>query len=262
MGHPDPAVAAWAAGLTHRGGPGQLLVPLTPALTPTTTALEQVLTGHAGPVRSVAVTADGARAVSGGEDGTVRVWDLAAGQQQATLTGHEGAVMSVAVTADGARAVSGGEDGTVRVWDLATGQQQADAHRPRRRGGVGGGHRGRGQGGQRRRGRHGAGLGPGRRPAAGDAHRPRRRGDVGGGHRGRGQGGQRRRRRHGAGVGPGRRPAAATLTGHAGYLGVVSVAVTADGARAVSGGGDGTVRVWDLAAGQQQATLTGHDGAV
>ena len=74
----------------------------------------------------MAVTADGTRAVSGGDDGTVRVWDLATGQQRAELTGHDGAVRSVAVTADGTRAVSGGDDGTVRVWDLATGQQQAE----------------------------------------------------------------------------------------------------------------------------------------
>jgi len=36
-----------------------------------------VLTGHDGPVMSVAVTADGAAAVSGSYDSTVRVWDLA-----------------------------------------------------------------------------------------------------------------------------------------------------------------------------------------
>ena len=80
---------------------------------------------------AVAVTADGTRAVSGGYDGTVRVWDLATGQQQAELTGHHGPAMAVAVTADGTRAVSGGYDGTVRVWDLATGQQQAELDRPR-----------------------------------------------------------------------------------------------------------------------------------
>ena len=219
LGHPDPAVADWATGLTHRGGPGPWLVPLTPALTPTTTALEQVLTGHAGWVRSVAVTADGARAVSGGDDGTVRVWDLATGQQQAELTGHDGRVRSVAVTADGARAVSGGDDGTVRVWDLATGQQQAELTGHDGQVLVGGGHRGRGQGGQRR-------------PTDGTV----RVWDLATGQQ------------------------QAKLTGHDGP--VWSVAVTADGARAVSGGDDGTVRVWDLATGQQQAKLTGHDGPV
>ncbi len=55
----------------------------------------------------------------------MRVWDLAAGREQAKLTGHRGWVRAVAVTADGARAVSGAEDGTVRVWDLATGKAAA-----------------------------------------------------------------------------------------------------------------------------------------
>ena len=206
-------------GLTRRSGPGPWLVPLGPALTPTTTALEQVLTGHDGWVRAVAVTADGARAVSGGVDGTVRVWDLATGRQQAELTGHDGhgvgggghrgrapgrsaaaatgrcgcgtwppaasrpsspattgTVWAVAVTADGRPAVTGGDDGTVRVWDLATGRQPADAHRPRRPGAGGGGHRGRapGRSPAATTGRCGCGTWP---PAASrPAHRPRRPG--------------------------------------------------------------------------------------
>jgi len=125
LGHPDPAVADWAASLTRRGGPGPWLAPLTPALTPTTAALEQVLTGHAGWVAAVAVTADGTRAISGSDDRTVRVWDLAAGREQATLTGHTDTVKAVAVTADGTRAISGSDDGTVRVWDLAAGREVA-----------------------------------------------------------------------------------------------------------------------------------------
>ena len=43
---------------------------------------------------------------------------------------------------------------------------------------------------------------------------------------------------------------------------VAAVAITADGRRAVSGGSDRTVRAWDLDTGQQQATLSGHDGPV
>ncbi|MGH9277550.1 MAG: hypothetical protein ACRD12_05515, partial [Acidimicrobiales bacterium] len=61
-------------------------------------------------------------AVSGGDDGTVRVWDLASGRPAGEpLTGHTDWVRAVAVgTVEGrAVAVSGGEDGTVRVWDLA-----------------------------------------------------------------------------------------------------------------------------------------------
>ncbi len=125
LGHPDPGVTAWAADLARHGGPNSWLVPLTPALTSTTDPLERVLSGHADRVRSVAVTADGSRVVSGSEDGSVRVWDLVTGMEQVRLTGHVGRVFSVAVTPDGSRAVSGGYDGSLRVWDLATGLEQA-----------------------------------------------------------------------------------------------------------------------------------------
>jgi len=66
-------------------------------------------------------------AVSGGDDRTVRVWDLATGQPLHTLSGHEDWVRAVAVGEVDGRpvAVSGGGDRTVRVWDLATGNDIA-----------------------------------------------------------------------------------------------------------------------------------------
>jgi WD40 repeat protein len=69
---------------------------------------------------AAALSADGQLAVSGSDDGTVRVGDLAAGTQRgAPLTGHNGLVLAVALSADGQIAVSGSDDGTMRVWDLA-----------------------------------------------------------------------------------------------------------------------------------------------
>ncbi len=90
----------------------------------------QVLTGHNGTVNAVAVGAlpDGTPViVSGGHDGTVRVWRLADGAPAGEpLRGHDGRVAAVAVGAlpDGTPViVSGGGfgDGTVRVWRLADG---------------------------------------------------------------------------------------------------------------------------------------------
>ena len=71
---------------------------------------------------SVALAGDGRTAVSGSDDRTVRVWDLAVGLCTAKLKGHTGNVRSVAVSADGRTAVSGSDDETVRVWDLAGGR--------------------------------------------------------------------------------------------------------------------------------------------
>ncbi|HXW47766.1 MAG TPA: hypothetical protein VEL03_23410 [Streptosporangiaceae bacterium] len=69
----------------------------------------------------------GRTAVSdGGDDGTVRVWDLAGTARPQMLTGHDSAVYAVAVSADGRTAVSGGgRDRTVRMWDLAGNREQA-----------------------------------------------------------------------------------------------------------------------------------------
>ena len=63
--------------------------------------------------------------ISGGYDGTVRVWRLADGTPVGQpLAGHDGTVIAVAAQAlpDGIQVIiSGGYDGTVRVWRLADG---------------------------------------------------------------------------------------------------------------------------------------------
>ena len=63
--------------------------------------------------------------VSGGDNGTVRVWDLAHSQPIGEpLRGHQGEVSAVAVAELDGRPViiSGSWDTTVRVWDLASGR--------------------------------------------------------------------------------------------------------------------------------------------
>ena len=164
--------------------------------------------------------------ISGGSDGTVRVWDLATG----TPVG----------------------DPLHRPRRLGEG--------------GGGRGAGRSPGGHlRQRRRDGAGVGPGhrhlgRRPV----HRPQRPGERGGGRRA-GWPPHRRlrqRRRDGAGVGPGHRhPVGDPFTGHSGPVNAVAVAELDGRPVVVSGSDDETVRVWDLATGTPVGDpLTGHDG--
>src|SRR5262249_5486173 len=59
------------------------------------------LYGHTGDVRSLALSGDGKRLVSGSSDKTIKVWDLQAGKEPLTLPGHAGPVLSLALSGDG-----------------------------------------------------------------------------------------------------------------------------------------------------------------
>jgi WD40 repeat protein len=83
-----------------------------------------VLAGYNGPVNSVAYSPDGMIVASGSSDATVRLWNVATGQQIGRpLKADTYAVNSVAFSPDGKIVASGGNDGTVRLWDVATHQQ-------------------------------------------------------------------------------------------------------------------------------------------
>jgi WD40 repeat protein len=81
-------------------------------------------TGHRGfwglsrrGVVAVALLPDGARAVSAGEDGTVRLWALAGGEELARFE-HGAPIRCLACAPNGRLALSGGRDGLVRLWPL------------------------------------------------------------------------------------------------------------------------------------------------
>jgi small GTP-binding protein len=65
---------------------------------------------------------DGKRALSGGEDRTVRLWDVDAGHSLRVLEGHAARVRTVAWSSDQRWGLSGSEDRTVRLWDVETGR--------------------------------------------------------------------------------------------------------------------------------------------
>ncbi|WP_213456637.1 NB-ARC domain-containing protein [Rhizomonospora bruguierae] len=75
---------------------------------------------HVGAITGVAV--HGSVAVTCGEDGTVRMWDLAARQHIRSYRGHTGWVFATAISGDGEIIASGGDDGMVRLWRRHTGE--------------------------------------------------------------------------------------------------------------------------------------------
>ena len=79
------------------------------------------LHGHEGPVKNLAVDANGARLVSAGADTTVRLWNLRAGGACTILRGHRDSVEAVAFSPDGTCIASASTDRSVRVWDAQNG---------------------------------------------------------------------------------------------------------------------------------------------
>src|SRR5215210_262292 len=78
---------------------------------------------HKGQICSYAFSPDGKRALSGGNDNSVRLWDIATGLHLLELKGHtDPAVGSVAWSADQRRALSGSLDTTMRLWDVEAGR--------------------------------------------------------------------------------------------------------------------------------------------
>jgi WD40 repeat protein len=82
----------------------------------------KLLHGHADFVWDIAFSPDGRLLVSGGRDGTLRLWNVQDGQPIHVLEGHTHDVYGLAISADNQLLISTGEDQTVRLWHLQSGR--------------------------------------------------------------------------------------------------------------------------------------------
>ena len=82
----------------------------------------RTLAGHTSGVTSVAISADGRRAVSGSDDSTVKLWDLENGAEVRTLLTSR-FVDVVALNWDSRHALIASADQTLKIWDLETGAE-------------------------------------------------------------------------------------------------------------------------------------------
>ena len=217
------------------------------------------LESRGGEANQIAFAADGKKAIIASGDRTVRVYEVEGRRDLKRLVGHTGSVWAVALSTDGRRALSGSMDGTARIWDTTTGTQlqkfdkheslvSAVAFTPDGKWAVSGGFDGivalwkTANGDEIRRWEGKAkyitaiAVDPEGKTALIAADRSLYLWDLYTGE------------------------VLKRFTGHTAT--VTSVCFTDDGAKAISGSDDKTVRVWDMKDGKLLSTLTGHEAAV
>ncbi|MGM3304576.1 WD40 repeat domain-containing protein [Anabaena sp. WFMT] len=69
---------------------------------------------------AIVISADGQTLVSGGQDKTIKVWELQTGKLKKTLRSDSGAINDLAIAPDGKTVVSGSSDRLVRIWDITS----------------------------------------------------------------------------------------------------------------------------------------------
>jgi WD40 repeat protein len=75
---------------------------------------------HAEYIKSLAISPDGSKLLTGSSDHTVKLWDIQSGAVLHTFN-HQLAVESVAFSHDGSKIITGSDDRTAKVWDTQSG---------------------------------------------------------------------------------------------------------------------------------------------
>lgn len=98
----------------------------------------QTLTGHNNLIESVAFSPKGETLISGGQDGTILIWDVSTGKHK-TLTDqgvdtehniHSNSITVLMFNSDGSKLATGDKKGNIRLWDASTWkeEQTLDGH--------------------------------------------------------------------------------------------------------------------------------------
>ena len=74
--------------------------------------------GHAGGTNSVNFSPDGVTLTTSGNDGFVKLWRVATGEQLACLDGQSLWLPKLAFSADGRTLFATGSDNNIRLWDV------------------------------------------------------------------------------------------------------------------------------------------------
>jgi serine/threonine protein kinase len=89
------------------------------------------LRGHNDAVRSLGVSSDGLRLLTGSDGRTARLWDLQTGREIGCLEGKRGNLARVALSGNGRLALTAGHDGDLLLWDALGGRILATLRGPR-----------------------------------------------------------------------------------------------------------------------------------
>ncbi len=83
-----------------------------------TSAMIRRLDGHTSMVTALAFLPGGRRLATASDDRTLKLWEVAHGDDVYTLRGHTSGVVALAVSRDGRQIVTGGIDDTARIWSI------------------------------------------------------------------------------------------------------------------------------------------------